>query len=54
MNMMMCNVLGLVDLHGLDMCWGWKKVILQRKSFVPNQEEMEIGEANQSWGDAMS
>jgi hypothetical protein len=24
-----------------------------RQSFVLNQEEMEIGEANQSWGDAM-
>ena len=50
---MMWNILSLVDLHGLDMCWGWKEVILHRKSFVPNQEEMEMGETEHSWGDAV-
>jgi hypothetical protein len=36
----------LEDLDELDMWWGWKKAILPRKSFVPNQEEMETeGEA---------
>jgi hypothetical protein len=53
-NMMLWNVLSLVELHGLDMSGGWKKVILQRKSFVSNQEEMEIGKADHSWGDVMS
>jgi hypothetical protein len=33
----------LEDLDGLDMWWGWKKVVLPSKSFVPNQEEMEDG-----------
>jgi hypothetical protein len=30
--LMVRKVLSLVDFRGLDMCWGWKKVILQRKS----------------------
>jgi len=33
--------------HGLDMCWGRKKVIVHRKSFVPKQAE-------HCWGDEMS
>jgi hypothetical protein len=28
------------------------RLILQSKSFVPNQEEKEIGEAEHSWGGA--
>jgi len=44
MNIMLWNLLSLLDLDGLDMWWGWKKVILQRKSFVLNQEEVEIEE----------
>ena len=40
------DLLSLEDLDELDMWWGWKKAILPRKSFVPNQEEMEMeGEA---------
>ena len=55
MEMMMWNLQSLIDLDGIDVWWGWKKVILQRKSFVLNQEEMEVeGEAGQNWGGATS
>lgn len=44
MNIMLWNSLKFLDLDELDMWWGWNKVILQRKSCVLNQEEMEIEE----------
>ena len=48
------NMTWNVDLHGLEICWGWKKVILQqRKSFVLEEEEKQI-EAEHSWSDEMS
>ena len=47
--------INLVDFNKLDMYWGWKKVTLQRKSFVLNQEHVETEkEADHSWGGAVS
>ena len=52
---MMWDLLGLADLYGLDMCDVNGRVILQRKSPVPDLEEMKTEEeADQSLGDVAS
>jgi hypothetical protein len=53
MNMMLCNVLSLVDSTWAGHVLKMEESDPARKSLVLNQEEIEIGEANQSWGDAM-
>jgi hypothetical protein len=55
MNKVLENLLSLVELDGLDMWWGLQKVIMQTKSFVTNQDKMEIeGDKDRSSGGAMS
>jgi hypothetical protein len=41
MNMMFWDLLSLVDLDALYTGYGWRKVILQVKSFVLNRKELE-------------
>jgi hypothetical protein len=54
MNMMLCNVLSLVDSTWAGHVLKMEESDPAKKSLVLNQEEMEIGETNQSWGGAMS